>query len=163
MITSGKTRRFAKSPLLLAAALGLLATTSGCIIDGSDNNGGGTCLPDLYVNWQVVDAFDTPITCAAAGAGWVQAMVNGVTNQVVCPPQSSTGNPVLIQLQQTGTFGVNVRLLALDGTTELSGTSPSNPPPWTVDCSGASSTPVALLCVGQGCTPVAYKGELKKK
>jgi hypothetical protein len=163
MITSGKTRRFAKSPLLLAAALGLLATTSGCIIDGSDNNGGGTCVPDLYVYWSLVDAFDTPVTCAAAQAGWVRGTVGGINDEVPCPSTSSVGDPLYFPLPQATTYAVNAWVVALDGATEISGLSRTNPPPITVGCSGQTSTPIIKFCVGAGCAPVAYKGELKKK
>lgn len=170
MMTSGKTR--SKSPVLLAAFLGLAATASGCIIDGSSDGGprGGSCFPDLTVYWRVTDIIngsETPITCAQAGAGSVQGLVGGIEDQVLCPPGNSTGDPLFFPLDRTGWYDVHVRLLDTSGTVELSGTNPDNPPEIFVDCSGLTTPPVELfLCVGPNCpiaSQLALKGQLALK
>jgi hypothetical protein len=92
---------------VLAVAAGLGAAVSGCVIDDSSNPGGGACQPDLLVDWQLVDANNVPITCAAAGVATVQALVNGTAWSQTCLPNESF-DTIDVPLSATGHYTVSV-------------------------------------------------------
>jgi hypothetical protein len=130
----------------LAVAAGLAVSASGCIIDNT-GPGPASCLPDLYVNWQVVDKTDAPVTCGTAGAASVAGQVGGFTDSVACPTASATGLQLYFPLDQVGTYNVNVQLLDAGGGI-LSQTGVTMPPPSIyVDCSGATQTPTLFLSI----------------
>jgi hypothetical protein len=92
--------------LAILAAAAVAATVSGCVIDTTGSGTGG-CAPDLLVDWQLVDANNTPITCAAAGVATVQALVNGTAWSQTCLPNESF-DTIDVPLAGTGTYEVSV-------------------------------------------------------
>jgi len=134
--------------MLFAAVAGLAVSASGCIIDGSSNNG---CSPDLTVSWRIVSNLDNQvITCAeAGGADTVTAMIDGnglalTPFDAVCPGNQSQGS-FIVPLDLTGTYNVSLELHSGGG----NGTLLSETPVLVqgVDCSGLSATPRADLLV----------------
>jgi hypothetical protein len=108
-MTTSRIRKFAQTPALLAVALGLALSASGCIIDDSGGPGAG-CYPDLSLSYVITDyATGSTISCATAGADTVRFVVNGSAVDKDC----NTGavvQPVTIPLNQTGTVDVYVEL-----------------------------------------------------
>ena len=156
-------------PVLLVAGLGLSA--SGCIIDGSssapDADGDGipdgrdacpldpedfigvadgcpetTCLPDLFVNWRIIESgTNVVLTCDAVPANTLRVNVSGQTTDFPCPTGVSAGS-IPYYLDVTGTYTVMVQLL--NGTQVLSSTGTNS---IAVDCSGNTQTPLIDLAV----------------
>lgn len=116
-MTTSRIRKIAQTPAvrpallpgLLAVALGLALSASGCIIDDSGGPGPG-CFPDLTLSYLISDnATGAQISCATAGADTVRVTVNGTPIDYGC----TTGpgqQPVTIQLDQPGTVDVYVEL-----------------------------------------------------
>jgi hypothetical protein len=169
--------RWLRAPLLLLAASGLALSASGCIIDSSNppidtdgdgtsdaydacptvpgpiaNNGcpTGTCTPDLTISWQIFrNNTSQLLTCSqAGGADTVTAQIDGgsfgsnLTSFPAPCPANATSGSFIAQLPASGTYNVSLDLTA--GGSLLSTTNVLVQP---VDCSGASSTPVAPLYV----------------
>jgi hypothetical protein len=148
MKASQQNRRSLGASMLFAAVAGLAVSASGCIIDGSSNNG---CSPDLTVSWRIVSNLDGQIiTCAeAGGADTVTAWVDGsglplTPTSVVCPANQSQGSfPVFFDA--TGTYNVSLELHSGGPNGTLLSETPVLVQP--VDCSGLSATPQADLTV----------------
>jgi hypothetical protein len=108
MITS-RIRKIAQTPALLAVALGLALSASGCVIDDSGGTGPG-CYPDLSLSYVILDnASQTPISCATAHADTVRITVNGAAIDYYCDTGAGV-QPVTIPLDQPGTVDVYVEL-----------------------------------------------------
>jgi hypothetical protein len=145
MKASKENRRSLGASVLFAAVAGLAVSASGCIIDGSSNNG---CSPDLTVSWRIVSDLDGQvITCAEANnADSVTAWIRSPSFpeqafDAPCPANQSQGS-FLVQLPNTDSYIVSLDLNAgptvISSTTELV---------QGVDCSGISATPRADLHV----------------
>jgi hypothetical protein len=112
-MTTSRIRKIAQTPAvfraLLAVALGLALSASGCIIDDSGGPGPG-CFPDLTLSYVISDnATGTQISCATAGADTVRVTINGTPIDYPC--NTGAGQQALtIQLDQPGTVDVFVEL-----------------------------------------------------
>jgi hypothetical protein len=137
MTTKSRIRSLAFGLVGLAA---LAMSGSGCVIESS---GGGSCLPDLFVPWDVVQnvAGDPLITCAQAGAARAELDVNGETFIQTCPA-NATGGEFQIPLASSGTYRLDAFLVASNGAV----LSEAHPPDVTVGCGGLT-TPVIVLPV----------------
>ena len=101
------TRRSLRAPLMLAACLGLATSASGCIIESD----GGACLPSIFVPWALVQAgTTTPVTCATAGAFFVESFVNTQAYEVDCL-SAQTGGVMEIPAAGPGSYNIVVSLL----------------------------------------------------
>ncbi len=98
------TRRSLRAPLLLAACLGLAASTSGCIIDDS-----GSCDPTIFVPWSLERNL-APVTCASAGAFYVEAFVNSQAFEVDCLAAQTLGTAA-IPVAGAGDYTIVMSLL----------------------------------------------------
>jgi hypothetical protein len=102
------TRRSLRAPLLLAAFLGLATSASGCIIE---SDGGGACLPDIFIPWSLEDATTGAlVTCATAGAYTVEAFVNTQAYEVPCAAAQTLGT-MTIPAAGPGNYTIVVSLL----------------------------------------------------
>ncbi len=101
------------TPVFLTTITLLAVAGSGCIVEtGPDNggyNGGGSCYPNLIVDYEIQDAAGGPVTCAAAGVLTVQANVDGYLFTSPCPADASAGS-ITVPLQGLGTYDVSVNL-----------------------------------------------------
>lgn len=123
------TRRSLRAPLLIAAFAGLAATTSGCIIDGSDP----PCDPAIFVPW-ALESGGYPITCYNAGVRYIGADVNGSPFDTDCPANLTSGT-MEIPAQGAGSYTLVVRALSTALTDVVSPT-----PPLTVNITTACGT-----------------------
>ena len=131
---------------LLTVVTGLAVSASGCFVDNSSGPA-SVCYPDLYVNWQVVDNTDTPLTCASVGATSVTGQVGGFTDTEPCPAAASSGPQLVFLLNQVGTYSVNVQLRDANGAI-LSETGVNMAAPSIyVDCSGNTQSQPLLLSI----------------
>ena len=99
------TRRSLRAPLMLAAFLGLATSAAGCIID-SDS---GVCAPDIFVPWSL-ERGGLPVTCASAGAFFVEAFVNTQAFEVDCAAGQTFGT-MQVPAAGPGTYTIVVSLL----------------------------------------------------
>jgi hypothetical protein len=136
MRTKSRIRSLAYGMVGLAA---LAISGTGCIIESS----GGSCLPDLFVPWEVVQNVqgDPLITCAEAGATSVDLDVNGQTYTQACSA-NATGGQFVVPLADSGSYTLDAFLLAPNGGV----ISEAHPPTISVSCAGAT-TPVIVLPV----------------
>jgi len=138
MSTKSRIRSWAFGLVGLAA---LATSGAGCVIESS--GGGGSCLPDLVVPWSVVQnnpPIDTPITCGTAGADSVDLDVNGQFFMTqACAPSQGSGS-FLVPAASTGTFRLDVFLVAPGGAV----LSEAHPPDVTVGCNGLTTPTVVL-------------------
>jgi hypothetical protein len=104
MTTKSTTKARLGTLTVLAAAVGLGASVSGCVIQDSSS---GNCAPDLLVDWQLVDTSNAAITCAAAGVATVQATVNGTAWSQTCLPNDSFGT-IDVPLGGIGSYTISV-------------------------------------------------------
>jgi hypothetical protein len=100
---------------ILAAAAGLAATVSGCVIDDSGSTGSNCGPTDLLVDWQLLDTSGTPITCAAAGVTTVQALVNGTAWSQTCISTESQ-DTIDVPISAFGHYTVSVDAFDASGT-----------------------------------------------
>jgi len=108
-MTKSKTWKLARIPALLAVALGLALSASGCIIDDTGGPGPG-CFPDLTLSYVVLDnATGNAISCAAAGADTVRVTANGQALDYVCDAGASP-RTLVVQFDQAGYVDVYVEL-----------------------------------------------------
>jgi len=108
-MTTRKISKLARIPALLALALGLALSASGCIIDDSGGSG-PSCYPDLQLSYVVLDnATGNAISCAYAGADTVRVTVNGRAVDFVCDAGPSP-RTIVIPLDQPGDVDVYVEL-----------------------------------------------------
>jgi hypothetical protein len=121
----------------LAIAVGLAVSASGCVIDSSNS---GTCFPDLFVPWQIVEDVpgDPPLTCAQAGATSVEIDVNGQAFLDSCPA-NATGGQFSIPLADAGNYTLDGFLLS--GNVVLSEV---HPPSFSVGCSDVQTPTVTF-------------------
>ena len=139
MRTTSKIGSFA----VLAAAAGLAVSASGCVIQTSSSPG---CIPDLSIPWDIVRQSNpsTLLTCAQAGASWVQANVNGRILNQPCPANATSGTLVDTYESQAGYYDVTVGLYSDLSSPPIFQTSTLTQP---IDCTGTSTTPIADLSV----------------
>jgi hypothetical protein len=103
------TRRSLRAPLLLAAFLGLATSASGCIIES--DSGPGPCLPNIYIPWALVRAgTDQPVTCATAGAYYIEAFVTDRAYEDPCLAGQTVGT-MTIPAAGPGSYNIVVSLL----------------------------------------------------
>lgn len=106
MKATTETRRSLRAPLLLVACLGLATSASGCIID-SDT----PCRPNIYIPWALVNAqTDQPVTCATAGAFYIEAFVNSQAYEDDCLAGQTLGE-MIIPAAGPGNYNIVVSLL----------------------------------------------------
>jgi hypothetical protein len=102
------TRRSLRAPLLLAAFLGLATSASGCIID---SDGGGACLPNIYIPWALErSGTGQPVTCATAGAYYIEGFVNTQPYEDTCLAGQTLGT-LTIPAGGPGNYTIVVSLL----------------------------------------------------
>jgi hypothetical protein len=117
MTTTSRLRSFGWRSLLFAGVAALAVTAAGCFgNDGYNNNNGhgGTCSPDLFIDWQIQNSSGAPVTCGGAGAATVQVTIDGAPYPQPCVSGDSTGN-IDPLLQGTGTYNVTVALFDAQG------------------------------------------------
>jgi hypothetical protein len=148
MKASQGNRRSLGASVLFAAVAGLAVSASGCIIDGSSNNG---CSPDLTVSWRIISDLDGQvITCGeAGGADTVTAWIDSASYALTpwdssCPANQAQGSFV-VPLPHTDTYDVTLELHTGGPNGTLLSETPILVQP--VDCSGLSQTPRADLHV----------------
>lgn len=108
-MTTSRIRKSAQTPALLAVALGLAVSASGCIIDDSGGTGPG-CYPELTLSYVVLDnATNNAISCATAGADTVRISVNGYPVDYTCNTGAGA-QTVVIPLDYPGDVNVYVEL-----------------------------------------------------
>ena len=129
--------------LLLAAPLVAALAASGCVVDNGSDHGGDACLPDLLVEWQIQDSSGAPLTCAQAGAASVEALVDGTTWWIPCPPHRSSGS-IDVPLASKGTYNVAVNLLDQNNQT-LAPQQTLSPPLDVETCGAVETTPAVLV------------------
>jgi hypothetical protein len=111
--------------VLLAGAVALAVTASGCFGDpgngyGNGNGYGGSCAPDLLVDWQIQNSTGAPETCDGAGAATVNAAISSAAyptpanNPQPCAAGFAAGQ-IDAFLPATGTYDVTVSLLDSTG------------------------------------------------
>lgn len=112
-----KTTRSLLTPLFLAGAFAMSLASAGCVVDtGPDDGygGGGSCLPNLFIDYELENAAGAPVTCAGAGAVTVQATVDGTMFPVSCAPGSSFGT-IEVPLQGLGIYNASVNVFDAKG------------------------------------------------
>lgn len=117
MTTTSRIRNFGLTSVrlvLVAGAVALAVTTSGCIIDDTGSGYGGGCATSLFVDWQIQNSAGAPVTCAGAGAATVLVTVDTVNYQQTCPPSSSQGF-YQVPIQGSGTYNITVGLFDAGG------------------------------------------------
>jgi hypothetical protein len=109
MKTTHRLRPFVLGPVLLAAAVGLALTSSGCVVDGSD------CQSDLFVDWQIQNSTGGPVTCDAAGAATVLITIDGAPYPQMCVPGYSYGSQYIPLQSNHASYNVTVNLYDANG------------------------------------------------
>lgn len=110
MKSNNRARRLLAPLFFLAGPIAIALAGSGCVVDTGPDGGdwtGGTCYPNLILDYEIQNAAGGPVTCAGAGAVTVQATVDGVMFPVSCPANSSAGS-VTVPLQGLGTYNATI-------------------------------------------------------
>lgn len=154
MTTTSRIRNFGLTSVrfvLLAGAVAVAVTTSGCIVDDSGYNSGyGSCLPDLLVDWQIQNSTGAPVTCAGAGAATVTATVNGSEFPQTCLATESFGS-IDVPLAGVGSYDVIVSLFAASGTSLA--TPQEYSPPLAINNCYTNETPTPAVLVVSPASP----------
>jgi hypothetical protein len=109
MNTTNRVRPFVLGPILLAAAVGLALTSSGCVVDtGPDYSSG--CQSILEVDWQIQNPSGGLVTCDAAGAATVVIAIDGVNYPQMCKPGFSYGYQDIPLQSNYASYNVTVNL-----------------------------------------------------
>jgi len=105
-----------KCMLMIGAAAMALAGT-GCVVETGPDSGysGGSCLPTLYIDYEIQNAAGAPVSCAGAGAVSVQATVDGVMFPQGCFPANSSYGRIAVPLQGLGTYNATVNIFDAKG------------------------------------------------
>ncbi|HEY4185133.1 MAG TPA: hypothetical protein VGP07_08700 [Polyangia bacterium] len=115
MKTTNRVRPFVLGPVLLAAAVGLALTSSGCVVDsGPDYNSG--CQSDLWVDWQIQNSSGGLVTCDAAGAATVLITIDGAPYPQMCQAGFSFGKQDIPLQSNYASYDVTVNLEDAAGT-----------------------------------------------
>jgi hypothetical protein len=114
MKTIHRIRPFALGSVLLAAAVGLALTATGCVVDPGPGYGSG-CQSDLYVDWQIQNETGGLVTCDAAGAATVvisfkDAYGNNTDYPQKCEAGSVQGSQDILLQSNYATYNVTVTL-----------------------------------------------------
>lgn len=115
MKTTNRVRPFALGPVLLAAAVGLALTSSGCVVDTGPDYGAG-CQSDLWVDWQIQNPSGGLVTCDAAGAATVVTTIDGVPYPQMCPVGLAFGKQDIPLQSNYASYNVTVDLEDSAGT-----------------------------------------------
>jgi hypothetical protein len=109
MHTINRVRPFVLGTVLLAAAVGLALTSSGCVVGGGTDYGSG-CQSDLWVDWQIQNSSGGFVTCDAAGGATVVITIDGVPYPQVCPAGFSYGKQDIPLQSNYASYNVTVNL-----------------------------------------------------
>jgi hypothetical protein len=109
MKTTHRLRPFVLGPVLLAAAVGLALTSSGCVVDTSSDYGSG-CQSILEVDWQIQNPAGGFVTCDAAGAATVVITIDGVDYPQMCQAGFSYGYKDIPLQSNYASYNVTVNL-----------------------------------------------------
>jgi hypothetical protein len=109
MKTTNRVRPFVLGPVLLAAAVGLALTSSGCVVDTSSDYGSG-CQSILEVDWQIQNSAGGFVTCDAAGAATVVITIDGVNYPQMCQAGFSYGYKDIPLQSNYASYNVTVNL-----------------------------------------------------
>jgi hypothetical protein len=115
MKTTHRVRPFVLGPVLLAAAVGLALTSSGCVVDTGPGYGSG-CQSILEVDWQIQNPSGGLVTCEVAGGATVVTTIDGVNYPQVCPPTLSFGYQDIPLQSNYASYNVTVNLEDSAGT-----------------------------------------------
>jgi hypothetical protein len=115
MKTTNRVRPLALGPVLLAAAVGLALTTSGCVVDTGPGYG-ADCQSDLWVDWQIQNSSGGLVTCDAAGAATVLTTIDGAPYPQMCQAGFAFGKQDIPLQTNYATYDVTVDLEDSAGT-----------------------------------------------
>jgi hypothetical protein len=106
-------KRTLLAPLFfLAGPMAIALVASGCVVETGPDTGdgaGGSCYPNLIIDYEIQNAVGGPVTCDGAGAVTIQATVDGVMFPAACPADSSAGS-VIVPLQGLGTYNATINV-----------------------------------------------------
>ena len=106
-----RVRPFVLGPVLLAAAVGLALTSSGCVVDTGPGYGyGSDCQSILEVDWQIQNQSGGFVTCDGAGAATVVITIDGVNYPQMCKPGFSYGYQDIPLQSNYASYNVTVNL-----------------------------------------------------
>jgi len=105
MKTTNRVRPFVLGPVLLAAAVVLALTSSGCVVDTSSD-----CQSILEVDWQIQNSAGGFVTCDAAGAATVVITIDGVNYPQMCQAGFSYGYKDIPLQSNYASYNVTVNL-----------------------------------------------------
>ncbi|HVY37691.1 MAG TPA: hypothetical protein VHM31_07140 [Polyangia bacterium] len=115
MKSNDRARRLLAPLFFLVGPIAIALAGSGCVVEtGPDDGAGGSCYPNLILDYEIQNAAGGPVTCAGAGAVTVQATVDGVMFPVSCPANSSAGS-VTVPLQGLGTYNATIDVYGSKG------------------------------------------------
>jgi hypothetical protein len=109
MKTTHRVRPFVLGPVLLAAAVGLALTSSGCVVDPGRGYG-SDCQSILEVDWQIQNPSGGLVTCDAAGAATVVTTIDGVNYPQMCKAGFSYGYQDIPLQSNYASYNVTVNL-----------------------------------------------------
>ena len=109
MNTTHRLRPFVLGPVLLAAAVGLALTSSGCVVDTGPGYG-SDCQSILEVDWQIQNPSGGLVTCDAAGAATVVTTIDGVNYPQMCKAGFSYGYQDIPLQSNYASYNVTVNL-----------------------------------------------------